>query len=130
MLIYEFEVHQHEPPGPNANLATTPWKVFTRKASVPADMSAQGWVDALVAKAGCCTVNGRLLRPGDRVVLFGETHPKLPSGMHKNFGSEFQVTLDWDGCDLTEFPESGYAKPGLLRIPVRTREGDKDLDSD
>jgi hypothetical protein len=56
-----------------------------------------------INKTGECYVNKVRLFPCDRVTCTGSTH-----------GKDWFVTLDWDGCDLTVFPEPEYMTDRIL----------------
>lgn len=74
--------------------------------------------DQAVDKTGLCTVNGLELCPGSRVIVFGKSDPKLSIATHREFGHEWEICLDWDGCDLTTFPDKEYLVAGLPKVPA------------
>ena len=86
-----------------------------------------------------CIVNGIQMSPGDRKVFRGEISQRFPLCIYRNFAIEFrgqapkffstvrsawfeaagmndgdpvhwEMCVDWDGVDLTIFPEPEYCK--------------------
>lgn len=102
-----------------------------------------------IAKTGICTINGFHMNPGDRIVVRGPISRSFPVRVHAEWAMEFRgkrpeffsqvlqswfdqagipeaetstwaITLDWDGCDMTLFPEPEYQRPELRQIDLST----------
>ena len=59
-------------------------------------------VDEAISKTGKASVNGIELSPLERVLVTGTPHESLIRWVKS---PSISVVFDWDGCDLTMFPE-------------------------
>lgn len=104
--MFNFTISSFNPPANKNGLATQgmPWQIKQEGVHKK--------------ETDICLINGIELRPGERIAFTGRTSNSLSIATFKEYGERWEICLDWDGENITVFPEKEYVEQCSTKIIV------------